>query len=72
MDRGSPGLSLRQANECVLQMLPKYEHVFDQAGGNSGMPFDQVYDVVTVEPTDDWLMTHHHVKAVLRELGLGL
>jgi len=66
------GVGLEQANGWVLQLLPMYEHVFTQPQGNPGVPFDQVYDLVRVEPTDDWLAMYHQAREALRDLGLDL
>ena len=43
-------MSLKEANDWVLRLLPKYEHVFSLEGGNPGLPFDQVYDLGTIQP----------------------
>ena len=33
-------LSLREANDWMLRLLPLYELVFTLDGGNPGLPFD--------------------------------
>ena len=63
---------LRKANEWVLQLLPLYEHVFEQPNGHPGLPFDQVYDLTTVQPTSEWMDMYHQTKAALHEMGLKL
>jgi methylamine--corrinoid protein Co-methyltransferase len=62
-------MSLKEANEWVLKLLPKYEHVFTQ-DGNPGQPFDEVYDLQTIQPKDFWLKMYTEVKTELKEMGL--
>jgi methylamine--corrinoid protein Co-methyltransferase len=64
-------MSLKDANEFVLKLLPKYEQVFTQEG-NPGLPFDQVYDTVRVQPLDFWQKMYEDVKTELGEMGLTL
>ena len=63
-------MSLQEANEWVLRLLPLYEHVFDQPGGNPGLPFDQVYDLESIRPTASWEGMYRDVKEEMREAGL--
>jgi methylamine--corrinoid protein Co-methyltransferase len=65
-------MSLKDANALVLQLLPKYEHVFTLENGNPGKPFDEVYDLGRIEPLDFWQKTYEEVKTELREMGLKL
>ncbi|GAB4503969.1 MAG: monomethylamine methyltransferase MtmB [Anaerolineales bacterium] len=62
-------MSLKEANDWVLRLLPKYEHVFTQ-DGNPGLPFDQVYDLQTIQPMDFWHEMYEEVKTELRDMGL--
>jgi methylamine--corrinoid protein Co-methyltransferase len=62
-------MGLKEANEWVLRLLPKYEHVFSQGGGNPGLPFDQVYDPIRLHPLDFWQKMYTEVKTELREMG---
>jgi methylamine--corrinoid protein Co-methyltransferase len=64
-------MTLKEANEFVLKLLPKYEHVFTQ-DGNPGKPFDQVYDTVKIQPLDFWQKMYEEVKTELVEMGLRL
>ena len=64
-------MSLKDANQFVLQLLPKYEHVFTQ-DGNPGKSFDEVYDTVSVTPQDFWQKMYEEVKTELKEMGLQL
>ncbi|NJD60164.1 MAG: monomethylamine:corrinoid methyltransferase [Anaerolineae bacterium] len=61
-----------EANQWVLKLLPYYEHVFTQEGGNPGKPFDQVYTLDTVQPTKHWQGMYDKVKTNLSEMGLNL
>ncbi len=65
-------MSRKEANEFVLQLLPKYEHVFTQENGNPGKPFDEVYDMTRVEPLDFWQKMYEEVKSELKDMGLKL
>lgn len=66
------GMTLGEANEWVLRLLPKYEHVFTQEGGNPGLSFEQVYDLNTLAPAETWQAQYEQVKSELREMGLKL
>ena len=62
-------MSLKEANEWALKLLPKYEHVFTQ-DGNPGQPFDEVYDLQTIQPKEFWLKMYEEVKTELKDMGL--
>ena len=61
-----------EANEIVLKLLEKYEHVFGMEDGNAGKCFDEAYDMETIEPLPEWQQMYEEVKAELKELGLDL
>jgi methylamine--corrinoid protein Co-methyltransferase len=65
-------MTLREANDWVLKLLPCYEHIFTQDSGNPGSPFDQVYDLASVQPLDTWQSMYEDVKAKLQGMGLAL
>jgi methylamine--corrinoid protein Co-methyltransferase len=65
-------LSLGQANQLVLQLLQRYEHVFSQAGGNPGLRFDKVYDLSTLRPTLAWESIYQEVKSEVHKMGLNV
>jgi methylamine--corrinoid protein Co-methyltransferase len=65
-------MTLREANEWTLKMLPLYEHIFTQEAGNPGLPFDQVYDIPSVQPLKFWEKMYEEVKVELKGLGLAL
>ena len=61
-----------EANAMVLKLLEKYEHVFRMENGNEGAPFDEAYDMETIEPVPAWQQMYDEVVAELREMGLEL
>ena len=65
------GLNLKEANELILKLLDRYEHIFDSATGNRGVPFDQAYDLDTLTPLPEWTQMYSEVKAEIREMGLA-
>jgi methylamine--corrinoid protein Co-methyltransferase len=65
-------LTLKEANEWVLRLLPLYEHVFSLEGGNPGLSFPQVYDISAVQPLAFWQKMYEEVKTELRGMGLAL
>lgn len=66
------GLTLQDANRLILNLLERYEHVFQQEGGNPGVRFDQAYDLKTLTPVSEWLTMYTEVKEELREMGLKI
>lgn len=65
-------MSLQEANNWVLKIIPLYEDVFSRPQGNPGVPFDQVYDLKTVQPKPDWQNLYESVKEEFRKEGLGV
>jgi methylamine--corrinoid protein Co-methyltransferase len=63
-------LTLSQANQLILDLLKRYEHVFTQSGGNQGVRFDCAYDMQTLQPVPAWLEMYQAVKNEVRQLGL--
>jgi methylamine--corrinoid protein Co-methyltransferase len=66
------GLTLKDANELALRLLPRYEPVFERPGGNPGLPFDQVYDLGRMQPLPYWEDMVAGVKTELAGMGLTL
>jgi len=64
------GMSRKQANELVLELLNHYEKTFNEP--NRGMPFPEVYDENTVEPKEVWLEKYHKVRNEIIKMGLDL
>jgi len=67
----SHGLGLMEANGFVLELLGKYEHVFDLPGGNPGVGFDRAYDTGTLAPVPQWVQMYQDVKGDVRRMGLN-
>jgi len=57
------------ANELVLKLFAKYEHGFDNP--NFGLPFNEVYDMKTITPKQEWLDIYHKVKNDVADMGLN-
>jgi methylamine--corrinoid protein Co-methyltransferase len=66
------GLDLSSAEALIQQLLPHYQHVFDLQGGNPGLPFDQVYDLQTLQPVPAWQQIYEEVVLELDKLGLDI
>jgi len=65
------GLNLKDANDLILQLLAKYEHVFDSSEGNPGVRFDEAYDMQTIRPVPEWQEMYEQIKAEVQEMGLA-
>ena len=57
-----------QGNDLIRRIFKKYEHTLDNP--NLGKPFNEVYDVKTIEPTPEWQTMYDKVKADLTEMGI--
>jgi len=64
-------LTLAQANELVLRLLSRYEHVFSRPGGNPGVRFDRAYDLATLQPVPAWSEMYQAIKNEVRRIGLS-
>ncbi|MBE3581088.1 MAG: monomethylamine:corrinoid methyltransferase [Thermoanaerobacteraceae bacterium] len=62
------GLTYGQANELISRLLPLYQHTFAQP--LFGRPFNEVYDLVRIEPVEEWRRTYEEVKEKLAAMGL--
>jgi methylamine--corrinoid protein Co-methyltransferase len=62
------GMSREQANEIVIKLLALYEE--DLPKEPIGQPFQEVYDMSTLQPTPEWLGMYHEVKSELVEMGM--
>ena len=61
-------MSREEAGKIILKLLEKYEHVFPT--GNPGVPFNVAYDVIKVEPVDEWQRMYDEVCNELIALGI--
>ena len=64
------GKTRQEVNELVLQCLPKYKAKL--AHPNLGKPFPELYDLNTLEPTQEWLDFYNKVKDELGAMGLDM
>lgn len=64
------GMTRAQANEIVVKLLDKYEHVFRMEDKNKGKRFDEAYDMKTITPVPEWQAMYDEVKEELREMGI--
>ena len=66
----SLGLTRQDAAQLVQEILPHYQATITSP--NRGRPFNEVYNVETVQPTTEWLDMYYAVKEDLRRMGLKL
>ena len=62
------GITRAQANDLALKLLPKYKDTFKEP--KRGKYFNEVYDVKSVTPTQEWQDCYRRVKEELTRLGL--
>ena len=62
------GVTRAQANQWILQLMGKYEHVFQMPEGNPGVRFDRAYDLDTLRPLPEWTHIYEEFKAELKEI----
>lgn len=68
--KAAVGLSRDEANEIVGKLILKYAD--RQANKPIGMPFDQVYDLTSIEPTSEWQGIYDEVCEEMKVFGLDL
>jgi len=64
------GMTRGEANRIILELLKKYEFVFEK--GNPGSSFELAYDTATVTPKSEWLDMYEEVRAELKTFGIKL
>ena len=64
------GKTRQEVNELVLQCLGKYKDKLAQP--NLGKPFPELYNLNTLEPTQEWLDFYNKVKDGLSAMGLDM
>ncbi len=62
------GFTREQANDIALKLMEKYKDTFKNP--KRGKPFNEVYDVKSVTPTQEWQDCYRRVKEELTRLGL--
>ncbi len=70
VSHAAAGMTREQANEIVGRALEQYEPLIGTKP--IGRPFWEVYDVLTLEPTSDWLGIYEKVKEQAIAWGLPL
>jgi len=70
ISHGSSGVTRKEADEIVRQIVSLYQE--KQSEKPIGKPFDQVYDLDSIRPTEEWSATFETVKEHLSSLGLTL
>lgn len=68
--KAAAGMTRKQANDIVKVLIPKYES--DLYNPHIGKSFKDCYNLVTLQPTDEWLKIYLKVKGELIELGVPL
>lgn len=63
------GLTPEEANSLVLKLFEKYEHGFENP--NYGKPFNEIYDMKTITPKQEWLDMYHKVKDDIAAMGVN-
>ncbi len=62
------GMTEEEGNEMIRKLFEKYGWTLDDP--QLGKPFNEVYDVKTIEPLPEWQAMYDEVKAELREMGI--
>jgi methylamine--corrinoid protein Co-methyltransferase len=63
-------MSREQGNEIAKRFLPKYEDVL--VTPPDGRPFQELYNLDTLEPIDEWRRMYEEVKAEAIHAGLDM
>lgn len=67
----SEELSRKEANSIVKRLVEKYVDALNDK--NVGKPFNEVYDIDTIKPTEEWQQIYNEVcKEIEEEFGLSL
>ncbi|KAA3647039.1 MAG: monomethylamine:corrinoid methyltransferase [Chloroflexi bacterium] len=68
VSRASLSLTRQEASKLIPKIMKFYEDTLSEP--NRGRPFNEVYDVDTVQPTAEWLDMYYSVKEDMSKLGL--
>ena len=63
------GITREKANEIALQLLPLYKDTFNNP--KLGKPFNELYDLKTITPKQEWQDCYRQAKETLSKLGLS-
>jgi methylamine--corrinoid protein Co-methyltransferase len=69
VSRASLGFTRQQASELIPEIMKGY--IDTLLTPNRGHPFNEVYDVETIQPKAEWLDMYYTVKDHLSQLGLN-
>ena len=64
------GLSRKEADRLVSELYGKYRDDLDKRP--AGLSFEEVYDLRTLQPNEEWYSLYLDVKAELCDMGLSL
>ena len=68
VSRAALHLTRQDASELIPEIMKGY--IDTLSNPNRGRPFNEVYDVETIQPTAEWLDMYYTVKEDLSKLGL--
>jgi methylamine--corrinoid protein Co-methyltransferase len=63
------GITREKANEIALKLLPLYKDTFKSP--KLGKPFNELYDVRTITPHQEWRDCYRQAKDTLSQMGLN-
>jgi methylamine--corrinoid protein Co-methyltransferase len=66
------GVTLECANQWVLELLGRYEAIFQMPEGNPGVRFDRAYNLETLQPVPEWTAMYEDARKMLSEMGLKI
>jgi methylamine--corrinoid protein Co-methyltransferase len=66
----SLGMTRSEANGYVTEIIARYEE--SHKNPLAGKPFAELYNVDTLEPTEEWLDIYNRVSAALVNMGLDI
>ena len=62
------GMKRKNVNEILQKIIPKYED--KQTNPDRGKPFQECYDLRTIQPLPEWAHKYKEVRDELQELGI--
>lgn len=68
--KGAAGLSLEKANEIVKELIPQYED--RHANPPIGRSLPELYDITTMQPTEEHLSLYLKMREYANKLGLNM
>ena len=68
--KSAVGMTRAEADQVVHELVAKYAH--SQEGKPIGKPFDQVYDLTTIQPTPEWQRIYEDLCDEMATLGFRL